>query len=134
MRLVSARYDPEIGRWTARDPIRFGGGDTNLYAYVFNDPINLVDPDGQGGRQAAKRAQKKSSKKTKKKSSKRTCLPDAGNPSDDLPPPNPYDDDTPTDGGSLPPKGDLLPNPYDDHTPTDGGRGLPEDLLENPFR
>ncbi len=40
-------YDPEVGRWTAKDPIRFAGGDTDLYGYVLNDPVNLVDPDGQ---------------------------------------------------------------------------------------
>ncbi|MCP4721003.1 MAG: DUF4329 domain-containing protein, partial [Desulfobacteraceae bacterium] len=39
-------YDAEIGRWTAKDPIGFGGGDANLYAYVLNDPVNLVDPLG----------------------------------------------------------------------------------------
>jgi len=39
-------YDPETGRWTARDPIGFEGGDSNLYGYVLGDPINLVDPDG----------------------------------------------------------------------------------------
>ena len=33
-------------RWTAKDPIRFTGGDTNLYAYVANDPINFFDADG----------------------------------------------------------------------------------------
>lgn len=33
--------------WTAKDPIRFDGGDTNIYAYVGNDPVNLVDPDGR---------------------------------------------------------------------------------------
>ena len=27
-------YDPDIGRWTAKDPILFGGGDTDLYGYV----------------------------------------------------------------------------------------------------
>ena len=39
-------YDAFTGRWTAKDPIRFNGGDTNLYRYVSNDPINLVDPEG----------------------------------------------------------------------------------------
>jgi RHS repeat-associated protein len=37
-------YDPETGRWTAKDPIRFLGGDTNLYGYVLDDPINWIDP------------------------------------------------------------------------------------------
>jgi RHS repeat-associated protein len=40
-------YDPDTGRWTAKDPIDFLAGDTNLYGYVLNDPINLVDPNGQ---------------------------------------------------------------------------------------
>jgi len=39
-------YDPDTGRWTAKDPIFFAGGDTDLYGYVLNDPINLVDPWG----------------------------------------------------------------------------------------
>ncbi|WP_049722417.1 RHS repeat domain-containing protein [Gilvimarinus polysaccharolyticus] len=39
-------YDPVIGRWTARDPIGFGGGDTNLYGYVLGSPVNWVDPNG----------------------------------------------------------------------------------------
>ena len=39
-------YDPETGRWTVKDPIGFGGGDGNLYAYVANDPVNLRDPSG----------------------------------------------------------------------------------------
>jgi len=37
------------GRWTAKDPILFGGGDTNLYGYVLNDPVNMVDPSGLAG-------------------------------------------------------------------------------------
>ena len=39
-------YDAETGRWTAKDPIRFAGGQANLYAYVHNDPVNYVDPSG----------------------------------------------------------------------------------------
>ena len=39
-------YDAETGRWSAKDPIRFGGGDKNLYGYVFGDPINFLDRSG----------------------------------------------------------------------------------------
>jgi len=39
-------YDPDVGRWTAKDPIGFAGGDTDLYGYVLNDPVNLIDPLG----------------------------------------------------------------------------------------
>lgn len=39
-------YDAETGRWTAKDPIRFGGRTANLYEYGFADPVNLIDPDG----------------------------------------------------------------------------------------
>ncbi|MDY6906535.1 MAG: RHS repeat-associated core domain-containing protein [Thermodesulfobacteriota bacterium] len=39
-------YDPDTGRWTAKDPIGFAGGDSDLYGYVLNDPVNFVDPWG----------------------------------------------------------------------------------------
>ena len=39
-------YDPEVGKWISKDPILFEGGDTNLYGYVLNDPMNWVDPSG----------------------------------------------------------------------------------------
>ena len=39
-------YDAETGRWTAKDPILFDGGDSNLYGYVLQDPVNGIDPSG----------------------------------------------------------------------------------------
>jgi|GEM_PF-3469134 len=39
-------YDAVAGKWTAKDPIGFAGGDTNLYAYVLNNSINWTDPTG----------------------------------------------------------------------------------------
>jgi RHS repeat-associated protein len=39
-------YDSAVGRWTAKDPILFSGGDLNLYNYCLGDPINLSDPSG----------------------------------------------------------------------------------------
>ena len=39
-------YSPEVGRWTAKDPILFAGGDMNLYGYLQNDPVNWMDPFG----------------------------------------------------------------------------------------
>lgn len=39
-------YDPEVGRWLSKDPILFNGGDTNLYGYVIQDPVNFIDPSG----------------------------------------------------------------------------------------
>ncbi len=42
-------YDPDTGRWTAKDPIFFAGGDANLYGYVLGDPVNLIDPFGLWG-------------------------------------------------------------------------------------
>jgi RHS repeat-associated protein len=42
-------FDPETGRWTARDPIGFAGGDTNLYGYVGGNPVMFFDPSGLRG-------------------------------------------------------------------------------------
>jgi RHS repeat-associated protein len=40
-------YDPDVGRWTAKDPILFAGGDTDLYGYCLNDPVSYIDPTGR---------------------------------------------------------------------------------------
>jgi RHS repeat-associated protein len=46
VRFGARDYDPETGRWTAKDPILFAGGDANLYGYVKNDPVNWIDSSG----------------------------------------------------------------------------------------
>ncbi|WP_374035507.1 RHS repeat domain-containing protein [Bdellovibrio bacteriovorus] len=49
VRFGARDYDPEIGRWTSKDPILFAGLQTNLYGYTFNDPVNFIDPTGTVG-------------------------------------------------------------------------------------
>jgi RHS repeat-associated protein len=39
-------YDPNLQRWTNRDPIGEEGG-MNLYGFVFNNPPELIDGDGR---------------------------------------------------------------------------------------
>jgi len=46
VRFGARDYDGGTGRWTAKDPIGFSGGDANLYGYVLADPVNGVDPSG----------------------------------------------------------------------------------------
>ena len=47
-------YDPVIGRFLSVDPVGFldteNPGFFNRYAYTFNDPINMSDPDGRAGK------------------------------------------------------------------------------------
>jgi RHS repeat-associated protein len=47
VRFGARDYNPAVGRWTAKDPILFAGGDTNLYGYALSDPINFADPSGE---------------------------------------------------------------------------------------
>ncbi|MGH7964524.1 MAG: RHS repeat-associated core domain-containing protein [Candidatus Binatia bacterium] len=39
-------YHPVLQRFISEDPIGFAGGDVNLYGYVGNRPIDLIDPRG----------------------------------------------------------------------------------------
>ena len=47
VRFGARDYDPEMGRWLAKDPIDFAGQSSNLYTYVNGDPVNFVDPSGR---------------------------------------------------------------------------------------
>jgi RHS repeat-associated protein len=50
VRFGARDYDPEIGRWTAKDPILFAAQEPNLYGYALADPVNFLDPDGLAGK------------------------------------------------------------------------------------
>ena len=43
---INRWYDATIGRWLSVDPIGFEGNDTNLYRYVYNNPIIYSDFEG----------------------------------------------------------------------------------------
>jgi RHS repeat-associated protein len=45
IRFGTRDYEPQLGRWTSKDLIRFAGG-LNLYVYAENDAINSKDPLG----------------------------------------------------------------------------------------
>jgi len=47
VRFGARDYDPQTGRWTAKDSTIFDGKDTNLYGYTFGDPVNFIDREGR---------------------------------------------------------------------------------------
>jgi RHS repeat-associated protein len=55
VRFGSRDYDAETGRWTAKDPLLFGGGSSNLYQYCDGDPVNWIDPDGLNNRKRGRK-------------------------------------------------------------------------------
>lgn len=81
---MQARYhDPVIGRFLSVDPITFvditNPNVFNRYSYTFNNPINMIDPDGRYGRGSGftdkewkrfDKAQRKAAEKIRKKAEK----------------------------------------------------------------
>jgi RHS repeat-associated protein len=47
VRFGARDYEAQTGRWTSKDPLGFGGGDSELYSYARNQPTHFVDPDGR---------------------------------------------------------------------------------------
>jgi len=45
LRFGARDYDPEVGRWTAKEPLGFDGS-RNFYVYSKNNPVNLLDITG----------------------------------------------------------------------------------------
>ncbi len=40
-------YSPALHRFVSEDPLEFAAGDTNLHAYVLDNPANYTDPTGE---------------------------------------------------------------------------------------
>jgi RHS repeat-associated protein len=55
-------YSPDRQRFVSEDPMQFQGGDTNLYAYVRNNPITRTDPLGLWSYQCHKDITKRAAK------------------------------------------------------------------------
>jgi hypothetical protein len=47
-------YSPSLGRWMQQDPLGYAAGDSNLYRYVGNEPVNITDPIGLEEKQKIK--------------------------------------------------------------------------------
>lgn len=46
VRFGARDYDPEAGRWTAKDPIGFAGGSAGLFEHCGNNAVGCVDRSG----------------------------------------------------------------------------------------
>jgi RHS repeat-associated protein len=45
VRFGTRDYDPIVGRWVSKEPLRFRSG-ANLDVYACDDPVNRIDPNG----------------------------------------------------------------------------------------
>jgi RHS repeat-associated protein len=54
VRFGARDYDPATGRFLVADPLLYGGGQLNLFAYVADDPASRTDRSGMGERDVCK--------------------------------------------------------------------------------
>lgn len=47
--VISRMYDPALGKWWQVDPLAEDFYSWSPYNFVYNNPVNFVDPDGQSG-------------------------------------------------------------------------------------
>jgi RHS repeat-associated protein len=46
VRFGARDYDPSVGRWLMKDPVRWQGRQSNLFVYIGDNPVNGTDPRG----------------------------------------------------------------------------------------
>ena len=120
-------YHPELQRFVTEDPIEFDSGDINLYAYVTNNPMLYVDPNGwtHAERHGSHRRLRDACKVPG------NCFPPPNKKSSPLPPappePKPYPDVC-KEFGCTTDQGRTYPNGSDEsigmHPPDEGLRGF----------
>ncbi|KDA54299.1 hypothetical protein EG19_11300 [Thermoanaerobaculum aquaticum] len=47
VRFGARDYDPQVGRWTSKDPLGIEWNRTNLFDYAAGQPLNVADPAGK---------------------------------------------------------------------------------------